>query len=325
MTSPEALVRTEVEATIDRAGFESVSPEMIHVEVTDSFRRRLGECRPCPGIGSTAEYEIRIASRLFGADGDDQWRDTVRHEVAHAHVLETIGPEAQPHGDAWKDAAQRAGADPTARYEGDDDVVDAEYILACPNGCFERGYVQRAKRIKNPWLYSCDDCETQPISYDVTERPSDPEPGTCYVESIPWRTEGDRDEGGDGDSRYLLACPNGCTSWSYQQRSKRIKQPWRYSCPECGTKLLSCDGDDDPTDLDPGRCHVASIPWQEPQIVYACPNGCFSVGFGQHTEETRHPERYSCGDCGAQTVAYTADDRSATLESGTNCTDGHKS
>jgi predicted SprT family Zn-dependent metalloprotease len=321
MTEYENLVREEIAATLTRAEFEELTPEAFRIDVTGSFRRKLGECRSISQSDSETmeKYEIRIARRLFEDRDDDTWRDTVRHEVAHAYVLKTVGSGIQPHGDEWKAAARRAGADPVARYEGDD-TVDAKYVLACPNGCFERGYLQRTKRVKQPWLYSCDECGARPISYDVSDRPPDPDPGTCYVVSIPWQTQSDRDDDDDRRSpaRYLLACSNGCTAWPYQRRTKRIKNPWLYTCPECEETLLSCDIDDQPTDLDPGRCHVASIPWQEPQVVHACPNGCFSVGYGQHTEETRNPERYRCEKCGARTVAYPADDRPEPLDPGTN-------
>jgi predicted SprT family Zn-dependent metalloprotease len=323
MTEYETRVREEIEATIDRAGFDTLDPAAIRIDVTDSFRRRLGECRQISTgdreVESASEYEIRIARRLFADGREDRWRDTVRHEVAHASVLETVGSAADPHGPEWKEAARRADADPVARC-ADEDLVDAAYVLACPNGCFERGYVQRSKRIKKPWQYTCDECGTGPISYDVGERPADPDPGTCYVASIPWETQDDRDEPDDSSrkARYLLACPNGCTAWPYQRRTKRIKNPWLYFCPECEETLLSCDVDDDPTALESGRCHVTSIPWQEPQIVHACPNGCFSTGHGQHTEQTRQPERYRCDACGTQTVAYPADDRPDTLDPGTN-------
>lgn len=46
MTGYDVLVREEIEATIDQAGFDTLSPEALRVEVTDSFRRKLGECRP---------------------------------------------------------------------------------------------------------------------------------------------------------------------------------------------------------------------------------------------------------------------------------------
>jgi predicted SprT family Zn-dependent metalloprotease len=321
MTGYESLVREESKATIERAAFETLDPETIRIDVTDSFRRKLGECRSIASSDceATREYEIRIACRLFEDAGGDQWRDTIRHEVAHAYVLETVGSDVQPHGHEWRDAARRAGADPVARYEGDD-TVDVEYVLGCPNGCFERGYLQRSKRVKQPWLYTCDDCGTPPISYDVGDRPTDPDPGTCYVESISWKRQNDRDDPHNRRSlaRYLLACPNGCMAWPYQRRSKRIKSPWLYTCPECEATLLSCGIDDKPTNLEPGRCHVASIPWQEPQVVHACPNGCFSVGYRQHRDETRHPDRYRCDDCGTRTVAYPADDRPASPSPGTS-------
>ena len=326
MTDYETRVREEIETTINRAGFDMLDSAAIRVDITGSFRRKLGECRPLSPVDrdaeTTVEYEIRIARRLFEDGREDRWRDTVRHEVAHAFVLDTVGSKVDPHGPEWKDAARRAGADPVARCE-DEDIVDAAYVLACPNGCFERGYIKRSKRIKQPWQYTCDECGTRPISYDVAERPANPDPGACYVESIPWQTPDDREQPGDARNaaRYLLACPNGCTAWPYQQRTKRIKNPWLYSCPECEETLLSCDSTDSSTDLEPGRCHVGSIPWNEPRIVHACPNGCFSVGHGQHTEQTRQPERYRCEQCGARTVAYPADERPETLDPGTNYTE----
>ena len=319
----ETRIREEIGTTIDRAGFDALDPAAIRVDVTGSFRRKLGECRRLsPGdrdAGTTVEYEIRIARRLFEDGREDRWRDTVRHEVAHAFVLETIGSGVDPHGPEWKDAARRAGADPVARCN-DEGLVDATYVLACTNGCFERGYLKRSKRIKQPWQYTCDECGTRPISYDVSERPTDPEPGACYVTSIPWQTQNDRDEPNDNKSTagYLLACPRGCTAWPYQRRTKRIKNPWLYSCPDCEATLLSCDIDHSPTDLEPGRCHVESIPWNDPCIVHSCPNGCFSTGYGQHTEQTRQPECYRCEECDARTVAYPADERPETLDPGTN-------
>lgn len=309
----ESLVREEIDATIDRAGFETLDLEALDVTVTDAFRRKLGDCVVRFRESKSefpAECEIRIARWLFDEEHGEQWRDTVRHEVAHAHVYTTVGRDVDPHGDEWKKAARRAGADPTARYEGDD-IIDAEYVLTCPNDCFERGYVKRSKRIKQPWKYICDECDEKLISYDHGEQPSKPEPGICYVESIQWRRAVDlNDQETPGATvRYLLACPNGCASWTYQRRTKRIKNPWRYTCPDCGSELLSCDADDRPTDLEAGCCHVKSIPWQEPRFVHACPNDCFSVGYAEHCEETRQPERYSCESCGAQTVAYSAEDR----------------
>jgi predicted SprT family Zn-dependent metalloprotease len=323
MTENAMRVRREIDATIERAGFEALESAAIGIDVTDSFRCRHGECRRrssgAPDAGDTVEYEIRIASRLFEDGREDRWRDTVRHEVAHAYVLETVGPDARPHGETWKTAARRAGADPVARYEGED-TIDAEYVLACPEGCFEREYVQRSMRVKQPWQSTCAECGARPVSYDVGERPADPDPGTCYVQTIPWRTPEDRDEPDDAKNpaRYLLACPNGCTAWPYQRSSKRIKNPWLYACPECDTKLLSCDLDANPTDLEPGQCHVRSVPWQEPRVVHACPNGCFTAGYGQHTEQTRQPQRYRCEECGTRTVAYPSDQRPETLDPGTN-------
>jgi predicted SprT family Zn-dependent metalloprotease len=319
-----SLVAEEITDTLDRAGFEELSSESFRIEVTDSFQRKLGACQPVQGSeggAGTARYEIRIARRLFEDDIDADWRDTVRHETAHAYVLSTYGQDVQPHGEEWREAARRAGADPSARYEGAD-LVDAEYILACPNGCYERGYIKRSKRVKYPWKYACPECETRLVSYDAGVVPTALEPGTCYVATIPWEQQDDRATAdATRTARYLLACPNGCVEWPYQQRSKRIKNPWLYSCPECETTLVSCDGHDSPTECEPGTCTVESIPWTEPQIVHACPNGCFSVGYAQHRDETRTPGRYRCGECDARTISYPADQRPADPTPGRNYTD----
>jgi hypothetical protein len=109
------------------------------------------------------------------------------------------------------------------------------------------------------------------LSDDAGDCPSDLEPGTCYVASLPWKTSNDRATPDTSQTAlYLLACPNGCTEWPYQRRTKRIKNPWLYTCPECDTTLVSCDGRDTPTRFDPGSCNVENIHWSEPQIIHAC-------------------------------------------------------
>jgi predicted SprT family Zn-dependent metalloprotease len=312
MADHASLVAEEITATLDRAGFEPLESDSFRIDVTESFQRKLGACRPVQDPDSdseTAHYEIRISRRLFEAGIDADWRDTVRHEVAHAYVFSAYGRDVQPHGEEWKEAARRAGADPTARYEGDD-LVDADYVLACPDGCYERGYLKRSKRIKFPWKYACRRCDTRLVSYDAADVPTALDPGTCYVASIPWEQQDDREQtDATRSARYLLACPNGCTEWGYQQRSKRIKNPWRYSCPDCDTTLVSCDSRDAPTDCEPGTCNVESVPWTGPQVVHACPNDCFTVGYAQHRDETRKPDQYQCGECDTQTISYPADQR----------------
>lgn len=99
------------------------------------------------------------------------------------------------------------------------------------------------------------------------------------------------------------------------------RTPGLYTCPECDTTLVSCDGGDAPTGFDPGTCNVESIPWSEPRIIHACPNGCFSPGYGLHCEKTRYPDQYRCGDCDTRTVSYPADQRPSDLTPGTILTD----
>lgn len=321
----DRIAHNEVTTTIERAGFELLTPEEFRVEITDSFKRRRGECKqesaPTDGSGVDTTYVIRLARRLFTDGQDDQWRDTVRHEVAHAYVFKRFGDEVDPHGEEWKEAARRAGADPKARYEGPDESVDPDFILACPNDCFERGYLKRAKRVKNPWGYTCPECETQLISYDAGARPSDPAPGRCYVASLPWTTPIDKGTTDADNAAYVLACPNTCAAWPYQQRSKRIKNPWLYSCPECGTALISYDADARPVAPDPGTCYVASIPWDTPRYIHACANGCFTAGYGDEPTEIQTPSNYRCNDCGTATISYPTGERPTDPTPGTRYLD----
>ncbi len=322
MAEYETLVAEEIAATLDRAGFDQLSTDVFHIDVTGTFQRRLGECQAVQGPdGEANQYRIRIARRLFEADIDPDWRDTVRHEVAHAYVYSRYSRDIQPHGTEWKEAATRAGADPTARYEGDD-LIDADYVLACPNGCFERGYLKRSKRVKHPWEYRCKECDTRLVSYDANEPPTSIEPGTCHVASIPWEQAGDQNTIHTSETAsYLLGCPNGCAVWSYQQRAKRIKNPWQYTCPDCESTLVSCDGRDSPTAFAPGTCNVVSIPWTKPQIVSACPNGCFSVGYAQHCKQTQYPDRFWCEECDTRTISHPVNQQPDDPIPGTNYTD----
>jgi len=59
---------------------------------------------------------------------------------------------------------------------------------------------------------------------------------------------------------YAISCPNGCFKNGKHKRSKKIKRPWRYSCPKCNTKCFSHDYDED-TSGEPGSCLVESIDW----------------------------------------------------------------
>ena len=197
MADLEDLVQAEIAATIHRAGFNALESVPIDIDVTPSFRRKLGECRQLPASRSSRSrldywasqensnrYAIRIAKRLFDDSTEDLWRDTVRHEVAHAAVMERYGSTVRPHGPEWRAAAERAGADPSARYEEGESLIDAKYVLSCPNGCFERPYIKRSKRVRHPDRYRCGSCDERLVSYDVDARPEEPQPGRCYVTSI---------------------------------------------------------------------------------------------------------------------------------------------
>lgn len=166
---------------------EDELPRMnLHVDIAD-FKRAHGKClynHTNPNERRVGHYCIRIARAVIGEDEHD-WRNTVRHEVAHALHAERTGGDAN-HGPEWKQAARDVGATPErcahTRH------TDGDYVLRCPNDCYSREYHRRSKRIKQPWRYKCGECGENVVSHDAGERVS-LEPGTCGVESISWDTQ----------------------------------------------------------------------------------------------------------------------------------------
>lgn len=64
------------------------------------------------------------------------------------------------------------------------------------------------------------------------------------------------------DYDYYIACPDGCFENGKHRRSKTVKKPWRYYCPECETRCVSYDAGDSIPETE-GVCAVSSIPWRE--------------------------------------------------------------
>lgn len=67
----------------------------------DNAQRRLGAC-------FYSQKVISLSRQYIAVGTDAQLRDTILHEIAHAHAGHAAG-----HGQEWKDAAARIGADPT--------------------------------------------------------------------------------------------------------------------------------------------------------------------------------------------------------------------
>lgn len=86
----------------------------------DNGRRRFGCCRYGPRVISLSRYLVRLNS-------EDEVRNTILHEIAHALVGPGVG-----HGPEWKRMARRIGADPQRTH--DSTTVPGRYLIEC-NRC----------------------------------------------------------------------------------------------------------------------------------------------------------------------------------------------
>lgn len=89
--------------------------------VFDRARRRFGVCRP-------RNKTIGLSAYLVHLNSDEEVRDTILHEIAHA-----LTP-GDNHGDKWKAACVRIGAKPERCFKEDGEVrtVAAKLKIGCP-------------------------------------------------------------------------------------------------------------------------------------------------------------------------------------------------
>ena len=89
----------------------------------DHARRRFGSCR-------FREKRITLSRHLTFLNTEEQVRDTILHEIAHA-----LCPR-DGHGAAWKEMCRRIGAKPERCYQSEDVVTPprrpAPWKIGCP-------------------------------------------------------------------------------------------------------------------------------------------------------------------------------------------------
>lgn len=103
----------------------------------DRAVKRMGQCQYGP-------RRLSFSWPLFERNGEDECRDTILHEIAHA----LVGP-GHGHGPAWKAMARQIGANPSRCYGDEVNGVAAKYVgtCRCPNKEFKRQRLtQRARQ-----------------------------------------------------------------------------------------------------------------------------------------------------------------------------------
>ena len=189
MASTDALKQAEDEVTRLYHNYDMPLPQHdLHVGVA-RWDRKNGLCkyhtaldkkrfskRVTGAVKCEGEHSIIINPQILEDSGREAFYDTVRHEVAHVCSWEADGYSG--HGTPWKKWARRLGADPSRCHAKKNREYD--YYLACPNGCWEKGYHQRSKKIKTPLGYHCSECGDSCVSYEAGDiRPTTP--GHCAV------------------------------------------------------------------------------------------------------------------------------------------------
>lgn len=185
-------VQSEVDRVFEEHDMKGMSRHDIHCYVAD-WQGKLGNCKyntviesdrygkrlPSSAIeyGRSGQHSVGVAIRRMESDAE-KWKDTVRHEVAHALTRHMHGAD-QGHNENWKAIAERIGADPTRTSSHDN--TDYNYFVGCSSGCTKIGRQRRSKMVKHPYRYRCRECGENVSSWESgDERPG--EPGTCAVD-----------------------------------------------------------------------------------------------------------------------------------------------
>jgi predicted SprT family Zn-dependent metalloprotease len=101
----------------------------------NNTKRLFGQCR-------NGQKLILLSRHLVELNGEEQVRDTILHEIAHA-----LTP-GHHHDKVWKAKAKELGCRPSRCYSNDSVVVPrGAYALVCPNCGFEYQVYKRRRSV----------------------------------------------------------------------------------------------------------------------------------------------------------------------------------
>jgi len=115
--------------------------ELPRIRVSGRMRRTLGSYQP-------ANKQIAISSRLLTLADQDEVREVVLHEIAHAIVHKRFGKEAPAHGREFRSVCDELGVKPR-RYV-DIDIKDWQPRLRYLSKCGHcKSLIVRKKRVRS--------------------------------------------------------------------------------------------------------------------------------------------------------------------------------
>lgn len=108
----------------------------------DNAKNRFGQCR-------YASKTISMSRILVELNSEEEVRDTILHEIAHA----LVGPEHN-HDWMWRTIAKQVGARPERCFGGETVTPPAKYIGTCQDCGYEAKRYRMTKRIGDDCYHS---------------------------------------------------------------------------------------------------------------------------------------------------------------------------
>ncbi len=165
----EQIIREEINELYEECFLEETFPQHLIDINTARWSKKNGQTRYYQSSEKTHHNKLVLSDngsdkhmlivnrRMLEQDNEKEFRDTVRHELAHIISYEENGCQNAGHGKIWKRWAEIFGADPhSAHNKLEKD--DYKYIVYCDNGDYEKKYWRKSKTIKNLWRYCCPKC-----------------------------------------------------------------------------------------------------------------------------------------------------------------------
>ncbi|MEX1013985.1 MAG: SprT-like domain-containing protein [Candidatus Paceibacterota bacterium] len=134
---------------------------------------------------------ITLSKLLTGKNNEDEVRDVILHEIAHALDFEDRG--TSDHSSKWKTIAKRIGANPTRCYDSKKvSGVNYKYFHLCPTCGYKAGRYRRT----NQKIASCTKCGGNQFKSDHPMIPNVPAKKVEQIEvgKLNWQDLPETDE-----------------------------------------------------------------------------------------------------------------------------------
>lgn len=113
----------------------------------DNAKRRFGHC-------DYGKKKITISKALTELNNEEEVKDTILHEIAHALTLGT----SSGHDKIWKEKCIEIGAEPTMYYSKEVKGTEARFVFKCKGCGLEIERHKASKFVTRYQNYTCGSC-----------------------------------------------------------------------------------------------------------------------------------------------------------------------